>query len=103
MTVSSADQPLPFPELWERFLAWRIAILEGNLSPKQVFQEVDPKEELEIGQFLTDERHLALERLLLNPDPDLRLAFTKTSPRNLPRPQHPRPSQPRPPNPHPLP
>lgn len=71
------DRPLPFPELWERFLAWRFAILEWRLSPKQVFAELDPKEDLEIFQFLTDERYRAIERLLINPDPDLRQAFTE--------------------------
>lgn len=77
MTNSNGNEPLPFPELWERFLAWRIAVLEWRLSPKQVFQELEPMEELEVGQFLTDERHRAIERLLLNPDSDLRQAFTE--------------------------
>lgn len=79
MTDSNGNEPLPFFELWERFLAWRIAILEWGLSPKQVFQELEPteEEELEVGQFLTDERHRSIERLLINPDPDLRQAFTE--------------------------
>jgi hypothetical protein len=68
---------LRFSDLWEVFLAWRIAILEWPLSPKVVFDESDPIEVLEpIFQPLSDERYRVIERLLLKPDQDLRKAFT---------------------------
>jgi hypothetical protein len=69
---------MPFSELWEVFLQWRVAALEWPLSPKIVFEEVEPIEDLHpIFQPLVDERHIAIERLLRNPDPDISLAFTE--------------------------
>jgi hypothetical protein len=67
---------LSFPELWEVFLQWRIAALEWPLSPKAVFDDVEPIDIDPIFQALVDQRHLTMERLLRNPDPDLSLAFT---------------------------
>jgi hypothetical protein len=66
-----------FPELWEVFLSWRSSIIEWGLAPKVVFDQVDPVEGLEpIFQWLPDQRYLAIERLLRNPDPDMSLPFT---------------------------
>jgi len=71
-------QNLKFAQLWEVFLQWRVAALEWQLSPKIVFDEMDPKKELRpIFQPLTDQRYIAIERLLQNPDPEVRLAFTE--------------------------
>jgi len=67
-----------FAALWKVFLSWRVAVLEWGLSPKQVFAELEPREELELCQFLNDERHRVIERLLINPDPDIRQGFTET-------------------------
>lgn len=73
-----AIQNMPFPELWDVFLRWRVAILEWPLSPKVVFDEVEPIVDLHsIFQFLVDQRHIAIERLLRNPDPDMSVAFTE--------------------------
>ena len=68
---------MPFAELWQIFLHWRVAALEWPLSPKAVFDEVEPIEGLDlIFQPLVDQRHIAIARLLANPDPDISLAFT---------------------------
>ena len=77
MIDPSAIKNLSFAELWEVFLSWRIAALEWPLSPEVVFNEIEPTEDLEIFQFLTDERYRVIERLLLAPDKDLRQAFTE--------------------------
>jgi hypothetical protein len=67
-----------FRELWDVFLHWRVAALEWPLSPKVVFEEVEPVEDLHpIFQPLVDQRWIAIERLLRNPDPDISLAFTE--------------------------
>jgi hypothetical protein len=58
------------------FLQWRIAALEWPLSPKAVFDEVEPIDLDPVFQALVDQRHLTMERLLRNPDPDLSVAFT---------------------------
>jgi hypothetical protein len=77
MTEATKFEQLPFEDLWEPFLAWRVAILEWGLSPQQVFDELDPPDPDYEFQFVTDERIRAMERLLIKPDPDLRLAFTQ--------------------------
>jgi hypothetical protein len=68
---------MQFPEFWEIFWhgAWRF--WSGNCPRRRVFAEVDPKEDLGIFQFLTDERYRVIERLLGNPDPDIRKGFTE--------------------------
>ena len=67
-----------FAALWKVFLSWRVAVLEWGLSPKQVFEELQPREQLELCQFLNDERYRVIERLLINPDPEVRQGFTET-------------------------
>jgi hypothetical protein len=68
---------MTFAELWEVFLQWRVAALEWPLSPQVVFDEVEPIDLDPIFQALVDQRHLTMERLLRNPDPDISLAFTQ--------------------------
>src|SRR5262249_55451304 len=75
MTPSS-QADATFEELWAVFLGWRAAILDWPLSPRAVFQEIAPVEDLESLQFLTDERWRVIDHLLAKPDTALRDAFS---------------------------
>ncbi len=67
----------PFAELWPMFLNWRPALIEWGLSPRVALREVGLLEELGPLQYLNDEKHRALSRLVADPARPLASVFTE--------------------------